>query len=82
MYTGASGGNDGVPMASVDVAAPERVVRFAEGCGMNAWSSMDITTCDSGGRPWDFSQDEMRRRACARSIEEDPVVLSCISSVR
>lgn len=76
----AQAGNGDGGIGAVDVAeaySPERVVTMARRMGMTTGSSMDITTCDTDGRPWDFSQAEMRRRARARLVKEDPVVLIC-----
>lgn len=53
-----------------EVCSPERVVGMARRMGTTGGSSIDVTTYDIDGRPWDFSQAEMRRRGRARILKE------------
>ena len=51
--------NARVFLANVDIAevySPPRVVPVARQMGLIGGSSLDITTTDDNGEPWDFSQ--------------------------
>ena len=37
--------------------------------------ALDLTTSDSGGRPWDFDEKEMRNRALPKIRDERPMLL-------
>ena len=49
-----------------EVYSPPRVTKAATALprlGIEAGAALDITTCDEHGTPWDFSKEEMRRKA-------------------
>ena len=50
-------------MDVVEVCSPERVTKVAESMGLNAGWSLDLTTSDENGRPWDFDCVHMRNKA-------------------
>eukprot|EP00973_Karenia_brevis_P073639 10231375-Karenia_brevis.AAC.1 len=56
-----------------EIYSPARVVQFAKEHNLKPGWSLDLTTCDIDGRPWDFSQEEMRRRAIRRVKEDKPM---------
>ena len=65
-------------MSGADVSeiySPERVVRAAKMMGLKGGISMDITTHDPRGRPWDFDVPEMRNQAVRHLIEVKPLLL-------
>ena len=51
------------------------MVPVAEEKGLTGGSSIDLTTCDTDGRPWVLSLPDMRRRAYLRVRNEKPKVL-------
>ena len=55
--------------------SPPRVCARAAERGMDFGSSLDLTTTDEAGRPWDFSIPEMRAKAKARVTAEEPALL-------
>ena len=58
-----------------DVYSPPRVVEHANAFGIKPGWSLDLTTYDTDGRPWDFEQPETRRRAKKRIEEEKPMFI-------
>ena len=58
-----------------EISSPPRTTTTAKRMGLTTGSSMDITTYDVDGRPWDFNEVEMRNRAFRRVMEEKPLVL-------
>ena len=52
----------------IDVAefhSPPRIVKRAKDIGLRPGWSLDITTRDYDGKPWDFNDPEKRERALA-----------------
>eukprot|EP00973_Karenia_brevis_P053051 7375893-Karenia_brevis.AAC.1 len=63
---------------SVDVAevfSPKRVTEFARDYGLSPGWSLDLTTYDENGKPWDFTDANMRNKAVRRLIEDKPLLL-------
>jgi hypothetical protein len=58
-----------------EVYSPERVVEAARRMGLVGGLSLDLTTSDSDGRKWDFTDPEMRRRAIRHVVEDKPLLL-------
>ena len=59
-----------------ELYSPARVAATAKLCpsyGIMPGFSLDLTTCDSDGRPWDFDDPEMRDRAWAKVVAEKPL---------
>ena len=46
-----------------EVYSPPRLVRVAEALGLGSGFSLDLTTADADGTPWDFTQEKARCRA-------------------
>ena len=68
----------GKAMRGIDISeiySPQRVVEVAKAMGLVGGLSMDITTCDTDGRRWDFSETEMRNRAIRHLIKDKPLLL-------
>ena len=55
--------------------SPPRVCAKAEEMGLKAGVSMDLTTTDEDGKPWDFSSPEMRNKSKMKVDEEKPEML-------
>ena len=51
-----------------EVYSPARVTAMAKTMGLRAGWSLDLTTRDIDGRPWNFNDPEMRNRAIRRLI--------------
>ena len=65
-------------ISSVDVAevfSPPRVVAMAAKMGLVPGSSMDLTTTDELGEPWNFSLARMRTKAKKQLMKEKPLLL-------
>ena len=63
---------------AMDVAelySPPRIAEMTSNIGLRVGWSMDITTQDSDGRPWDFNIPEMRNRAARRVLTDRPLLL-------
>ncbi len=58
-----------------EVYSPPRVVPYAERAGFAPGISMDLTTADAEGRPWDFSKAECRAAARKLVKEQRPLLL-------
>ena len=58
-----------------EVYSPPRIAEVGEEQGLKAGSSMDITTKDEFGRPWDFTDVTMRNHAYRRVAMEKPYLL-------
>ena len=56
-----------------EIYSPPRVTEHARKFGLEPGWSLDLTTHDSDGRPWDFSQPEMRKRAKKITLAEKPM---------
>ena len=67
--------NKGTGVDISEVYSPERVVEAAKSMGLKGGISMDITTHDPRGRPWDFDLLEMRNQAIRHIMEEKPLLL-------
>ena len=62
----------------IDVAEVYSVPRVAKACeklGLKVGWSLDLCTSDNDGKPWDFTQAEMRNRAARKVIEDKPLLL-------
>ena len=65
-------------IAQMDVAefySPPRITSMAAKMGLRVGWSMDITTNDIDGRPWDFKIPEMGNRATRRVLHDKPTLL-------
>ena len=63
---------------TMDVAelySPLRVVEMAKSMGLRAGWSLDLTTIDEAGRPWDFNHVEMRSKAIRKVLTDKPRLL-------
>ena len=58
-----------------EVFSPPRVAAMAAKMGLVPGSSMDITTTDETGEPWNFSIKRMRDKAEAKLMKEKPLLL-------
>jgi hypothetical protein len=58
-----------------EVFSPPRVAEMAREMGLGGGWSLDITTSDENGKPWDFSKPEMRRKAKKLVEETKPTLL-------
>ena len=54
---------DTLAMDVAEIYSPERVTQHAKQAGLEPGWSLDLTTTDVDGRPWDFTKVEMRNRA-------------------
>ena len=64
-------------IAQMDIAefySPPRITSMASRMGLRAGWSMDITTHDTDGRPWDFNNPEMRNRAATNEFNDKPML--------
>ena len=62
---------------NMDVAkvySPPRVAAMANCMGLRAGWSLDLTTCDSDGRAWDFNSIDMRNRPARKLIRDKPLI--------
>ena len=66
-----TGGGTGVG----EVFSPPRMATAAARLGVPSHFSMDITTCDDEGRPWDLSNPEVQARATERLDTQKPYML-------
>ena len=58
-----------------EVYSPPRVAEMANITGMRGGWSLDLTTCDADGMPWDFDDSKMRNRAARKLFNDKPIVL-------
>ena len=58
-----------------EIYSPPRITTVARRYGLRAGCSLDITTFDVDGRPWDFDDVEMRNRAIRKIVQEKPYVV-------
>ncbi len=58
-----------------EVYSPRRVVAMAEAMGLRGGLSMDLTTLDEEGKPWNFNVPEMRRKAVKHIVRQRPYFL-------
>ena len=62
-------------IAETDVAefySPPRIASMASKMRLRAGWSLDITTDDVDGKPWDFNDQEMRNRAVRKVLQDKP----------
>ena len=52
-----------------------RIAAMAEKMGLRAGWSLDLTTCDEEGRPWDFNNSQMRNAAIRKLLQHQPRLL-------
>eukprot|EP00973_Karenia_brevis_P080971 11232062-Karenia_brevis.AAC.1 len=62
-------------MDVAEIYSPPRVVKHASEFGLEGGWSLDLTTCDTDGEPWDFSRKEMRNRAIRKILEDKPILI-------
>ena len=58
-----------------ELYSPARVTQVARRLGFRAGWSLDITTCDSDGKAWDFNNPEMRNRAARKVLSDEHLLL-------
>ena len=58
-----------------EVYSPLRVVKMANRMGLRGGWSLDLTTHDEHGRPWDFNDRTMRNKAIRKLVDDQPLVL-------
>ena len=58
-----------------EVYSPPRIAETAQRMGLTAGMSLDLSTCDENGVPWDFSKKERQDEARRRLREEEPALL-------
>ena len=58
-----------------EVSSPPRVAQMARRMGLKAGWSLDLTTCDSDGKAWDFNDVNMRNRAVRKVLTDEPLLL-------
>ena len=62
-------------MDVAEVYSRPRVTTMAERCGLSAGWSMDLTTIDENGIPWDFDNVAMRNKVARKLLEDKPMLL-------
>ena len=62
-------------MEVAEVYSPPRVTKMARRMGLRAGWSLDLTTCDENGRPWDFNDKSMRNAAVRKLLKDRPRLL-------
>lgn len=62
-------------MEVVEVYSPPRITQMARRMGLKAGWSLDLTTCDSDGKAWDFNDTTMRNRAIRKVVNDEPLLL-------
>ena len=62
-------------MDVAEVYSPPRGVEMARKPGFRAGWSLDLTTMDEEGRPWDFNQVHMRNMAVRKLLSDKPRLL-------
>ena len=58
-----------------EVYNPPRVVEVAKSMGLRGGWSLDLTTHDEHGHPWDFNKQHMRNKAVRKLLSDKPLVL-------
>lgn len=58
-----------------EVYSPPRITTVARRLGLRPGCSLDLTTTDENGKPWDFDSLEMRNKAIHKIAAEKPFVL-------
>ena len=62
-------------MDVAELYSPERVTATARKLGLNAGWSLDFTTTDENGRPWDFECVHTKNKAVRKLLEDKPKLL-------
>ena len=62
-------------MEVAEVYSPPRVAKMAKQMGLRAGWSLDLTTRDENGRPWDFNDKAMRNAAVRELLNDKPRLL-------
>ena len=62
-------------MQASEVYSPPRVVEMANRMGLRGGWSLDLTTHDEKGQPWDFNSSTMRNKAVRNLRIDKPLVL-------
>ena len=60
-----------------EIYSPPRMAEAAAALGLKSGWSLDLTTCDQDGEPWDFSSKTMRARARTKLRADKPYLLVC-----
>merc|ERR1739836_104715 len=58
-----------------EVYSVPRVTTVASKMGLKAGWALDLCTLDEMGRPWDFTQVDMRNKATRKVLEDTPLIL-------
>ena len=61
-------------MQVVEVYSPPRVVKMANEMWLRGGWSLDLTTRDEDGLPWDFNDAKMRNRAIRKILHGKPLI--------
>ena len=64
---------EGIDVA--EIYSPPRVAARAQAFGLRPGWSLDLTTQDNDGKPWDFSRREMRERAIRKIKKDRPLLI-------
>ena len=59
-------------MDVAEVYSPPRVVEMAKKMGLRAGWSLDFTTTDDEGNPWDFNKAHMRNKVVRKLLTDKP----------
>eukprot|EP00973_Karenia_brevis_P078885 10948026-Karenia_brevis.AAC.1 len=62
-------------MDVAEIFSPERVVEFAKDYDLEPGWSLDLTTTDEEGRPWNFNDRHMRNKAARKVLQDKPMLL-------
>ena len=62
-------------MQVVEIYSSPRVAAMAKKMGIRQGWSLDLTTCERDGRPWDFNQVEMKNRAIRKVLRDKFFIL-------
>lgn len=62
-------------MEVAEVYSQPRIITIARRMGLRAGWSLDLTTGDENGQPWDFNCKQMRNAAIRRVIKDKPILL-------
>ena len=58
-----------------EIYSPPRIAEAADAIGLKGGWSLDLTTVDENGEHWDFTREDMRKRARARLKADEPFML-------
>eukprot|EP00973_Karenia_brevis_P062211 8652733-Karenia_brevis.AAC.1 len=62
-------------MDVAEIYSPPRVTGYAKEFDLEGGWSLDLTTCDTDGEPWDFNRTEMRNRAIRNVLNDKPTLV-------